>query len=135
MFRVKRELGKNEEAAPSATSKFSVQQTPEQSLIYLKELCVARYKSQVAPDFCSQTDPLTPPKGVYITGDNGVPLGSGEPAKHICRVWKCEAQYLAEGARSAHQPSRSTRGGRGLGSAQSPDPRVCGSSSCHFRAR
>lgn len=40
------------------------EQTPEQSLIYLKERCVAQYKSQVARDFCSQTDPLTPPKGV-----------------------------------------------------------------------
>lgn len=38
--------------------------TPEQSLIYLTEICVAQYKSQVARDFCSQTDHLTPPKGV-----------------------------------------------------------------------
>ena len=30
----------------------------------MKVLCVAPCKSQVAPDFCSQTDYLTPPKGV-----------------------------------------------------------------------
>lgn len=49
---VKGELGENEEAAPAATSKFSIRhfrRTPEQSLVYLKELCVARRRSQVAP--------------------------------------------------------------------------------------
>lgn len=70
MFRVKGEFGENEEAVPSTTSNFSVHQIalprpdPKQSLIYLKVLCVAPCKSQVAPDFCFQTDYLTPPKGV-----------------------------------------------------------------------
>lgn len=119
ILRVKGELGENEESASSATSKFPIrhfctEQTAEQSLIYLKELSVARCKSQVAPARCSQSDHLTPPKGVsrYHRGDNGAPLRRGACQAHLPRPRRVdEAQYLAEGARHAHRPSHSRLGG------------------------
>ena len=62
MFRVKGEFGENEEALPSTTSSFSVHQIalprPDprtESHLYESAMC-STMKSQVAPDFCSQTD-------------------------------------------------------------------------------
>ena len=62
MFRVKGEFGENEEALPSTTSNFSVHQIalprPDprtESHLYESAMC-STMKSQVAPDFCSQTD-------------------------------------------------------------------------------
>lgn len=98
---------------------FCPEQTPEQSVIYLKELCVAPYKSQVAPDFCSQTDHLTPPKGVSRIPSQAIAvhlsaLGSMPSASATSRRAN-EAPYLAEGKERPTTPAI-TDLGEGLGS-------------------
>lgn len=118
------------------------EQTPEQSLIYLKEICVAQYKSQVACDFCSQTDHLTPPKGVSTITSQAITvhlsaLGS-LPSTSALSGRVSEAHSL----RPPLQPFQTWEWGLGMGmcnlagfSTKSPALRFPSSSSYHVRAR
>ena len=134
MFRVKGEFGENEEAAPSTTSNFSVHQIalprPDprtESHLSESAMCSTMQVSSGAWFLFSDWLFNTSQGRLHdtIAGDNGVPLGSGEPAKRICSIWSLRLnQHLAEKERRA----------RLWWVQQSPDLRVSSSNFCHFWA-
>lgn len=145
---MKGELGGNEEAMPSATSKFSVHQTflhrvdpRTKSHLSERDTCSTVQVSSGAWFLFSDWSFNTSQGRQHdtIAGDNGAPLRSGELAKHICLAWERQRDSVPVSTTPAIPDWGS---GLGIGvcnlagfSTKSPGLRVPSSSSFHFRAR